>query len=78
MSEPAHADLQILSTSLADLVEQGAGAARRRRIQQGHRAPAWHLRPHAKFHVGRLLDKLDATGRTDAVAHAARRGAIQL
>jgi DNA-binding CsgD family transcriptional regulator len=31
-----------------------------------------------KFHVGSLLDKLDATGRTDAVAHAARLGAIQL
>jgi DNA-binding CsgD family transcriptional regulator len=27
----------------------------------------------AKFHVSSLLDKLDATGRTDAVAHAARR-----
>jgi DNA-binding CsgD family transcriptional regulator len=25
----------------------------------------------AKFHVSSLLDKLDATGRTDAVAHAA-------
>jgi DNA-binding CsgD family transcriptional regulator len=25
-----------------------------------------------------LLDKLDATGRTDAVAHAARLGVIQL
>jgi DNA-binding CsgD family transcriptional regulator len=32
----------------------------------------------AKFHVGRLMDKLDATGRTDAVAHAARRGIIHL
>ncbi len=32
----------------------------------------------AKFHVGSLLDKLDATGRTDAVAHAARLGAIRL
>lgn len=32
----------------------------------------------AKFHVGSLLDKLDATGRTDAVAHAARRGVIRL
>lgn len=32
----------------------------------------------AKFHVGRLIDKLDATGRTDAVAHAARRGIIRL
>jgi DNA-binding CsgD family transcriptional regulator len=32
----------------------------------------------AKFHVGALIDKLDAIGRTDAVAHAARRGVIQL
>lgn len=28
----------------------------------------------AKFHVGQLIDKPDATGRTDAVAHAARIG----
>jgi DNA-binding CsgD family transcriptional regulator len=32
----------------------------------------------AKFHVGSLLDKLDASGRTDAVGHAARLGVIQL
>src|SRR5512134_1900796 len=32
----------------------------------------------AKFHVGSLLDKLDAVGRTDAVAHAARRGVIHV
>jgi DNA-binding CsgD family transcriptional regulator len=32
----------------------------------------------AKFHVGSILDKLDATGRTDAVAHAARLGVIEL
>lgn len=32
----------------------------------------------AKFHVASLLDKLDAIGRTDAVAHAARRGVINL
>jgi DNA-binding CsgD family transcriptional regulator len=31
-----------------------------------------------KFHVASLLDKLDAVGRTDAVAHAARLGVIQL
>ncbi len=37
------------------------------------------ISPHtAKFHVGSLIDKLDATGRTDAVAHAARTGIIQL
>ena len=32
----------------------------------------------AKFHVGSLLDKLDAVGRTDAVTHAARRGVLNL
>jgi DNA-binding CsgD family transcriptional regulator len=32
----------------------------------------------AKFHVGSLLDKLDASGRTDAVTHAARLGVIEL
>jgi DNA-binding CsgD family transcriptional regulator len=32
----------------------------------------------AKFHVASVLDKLDATGRTDAVAHAARMGVIHL
>ena len=32
----------------------------------------------AKFHVSTLMDKLDAVGRTDAVAHAARRGVIHL
>ena len=32
----------------------------------------------AKFHVRSLLDKLDAGGRTDAVAHAARLGIIVL
>lgn len=31
-----------------------------------------------KFHVRSLTDKLDATGRTDAVAHAARLGVIHL
>jgi DNA-binding CsgD family transcriptional regulator len=32
----------------------------------------------AKFHVGQLLDKLDASGRTDAVALAARLGVLHL
>ncbi len=32
----------------------------------------------AKFHVRSVVDKLDATGRTDAVAHAARQGVIHL
>jgi DNA-binding CsgD family transcriptional regulator len=32
----------------------------------------------AKFHVGQVLDKLDATTRTDAVAQAARAGVIHL
>jgi DNA-binding CsgD family transcriptional regulator len=32
----------------------------------------------AKFHVHSLIDKFDATGRTDAVAHAARLRVIRL
>jgi DNA-binding CsgD family transcriptional regulator len=32
----------------------------------------------AKFHVGQVIDKLDAVGRTDAVAHAVRLGIIHL
>jgi DNA-binding NarL/FixJ family response regulator len=32
----------------------------------------------AKFHVASILDKLDATGRTDAVAHAVRLGLLLL
>lgn len=32
----------------------------------------------AKFHVGSLIEKLDAIGRTDAVTHAARLGLITL
>ena len=31
-----------------------------------------------KFHVASLIDKLDAIGRTDVVAHAARLGVIRL
>ena len=33
---------------------------------------------HSASHVRALIDKLDAVGRTDAVAHAARRGVIHL
>ena len=32
----------------------------------------------AKYHVAQLLEKLDAVSRTDAVAHAARIGALHL
>src|SRR6266536_1067540 len=32
----------------------------------------------AKFHVASILEKLDATGRTDAVAHAVRLGLLML
>jgi DNA-binding CsgD family transcriptional regulator len=31
-----------------------------------------------KYHVASILEKLDATGRTDAVAHAVRLGLILL
>jgi len=37
------------------------------------------ISPHtAKFHVASILEKLDATGRTDAVTHAVRLGLIML
>ena len=32
----------------------------------------------AKFHVASILEKLDSTGRTDAVAHAVRLGLLML
>ena len=32
----------------------------------------------AKFHVARLIEKLDASGRTEVVIQAARRGIVQL
>ena len=32
----------------------------------------------AKFHVGSILDKLDSSGRTDAVAYALRVGVLRL
>ena len=32
----------------------------------------------AKFHVGSILDKLDSSGRTDAVAYALRLGVLAL
>jgi DNA-binding CsgD family transcriptional regulator len=32
----------------------------------------------AKFHVASVIDKLDAAGRTDAVAHAMRLGLVVL
>jgi hypothetical protein len=51
---------------------------RRRRIEQDNCEAAWDFGPYRQIHVSSLLDKLDATGRTDAVAHAARRGVINL
>jgi len=40
---------------------------------------AWSRQVHtAKYHVAQLLEKLDAVSRTDAVAHAARIGVLNL
>ena len=45
---------------------------------QSHQ-PLFGISVHtAMFHVGSLIDKLDATGRTGAVAHAARLRVIHL
>ena len=70
-SEPVGVELTPRELDVLTLLAEGAS----------NKAIARHLgiSVHtAKFHVGSILDKLDATGRTDAVAHAARRGVIDL
>jgi DNA-binding CsgD family transcriptional regulator len=70
-AEPAETDLTPRERDVLTLMAEGASnktIAKRLGISV-------HT---AKFHVGSILDKLDATGRTDAVAHAARRGVIDL
>ena len=58
---------------------RGSRAARRGGASNKEIARRLGISVHtAKFHVGSLLDKLDAVGRTDAVAHAARLGVINL
>ena len=69
--EPADATLTPRELEVLALVAEGASnklIARRLGISV-------HT---AKFHVGSLIDKLDATGRTDAVAQAARLGVLHL
>ncbi|MCA6113549.1 helix-turn-helix transcriptional regulator [Bradyrhizobium sp. WSM 1738] len=71
ITEPADVDLTPRERDVLLLMAEGASnktIARRLGISV-------HT---AKFHVGSLLEKLDATGRTDAVAHAARLGVINL
>ena len=71
MVEPEHIELTPRERDVLLLMAEGASnktIARRLGISV-------HT---AKFHVGSLLEKLDATGRTDAVAHAARLGVIHL
>jgi DNA-binding CsgD family transcriptional regulator len=82
------ADAALVSTRTAAPVEQDGALTPREREVLGHLAEGVSNKTIArrlgisihtvKFHVASLLDKLDATGRTDAVAHAARRGVIQL
>jgi DNA-binding CsgD family transcriptional regulator len=71
VAEPEHIDLTPRERDVLLLMAEGASnkAIARRLGISVHTA---------KFHVGSLLDKLDATGRTDAVAHAARLGVINL
>ena len=71
VTEPAEIDLTPRERDVLLLLAEGASnkAIARRLGISVHTA---------KFHVGSLLDKLDATGRTDAVAHAARLGVINL
>jgi DNA-binding CsgD family transcriptional regulator len=70
-SEPMDTTLTKRELEVLALVAEGAS----------NKAIARHLgiSAHtAKFHVGSLIDKLDATGRTDAVTQAARLGVIHL
>jgi DNA-binding CsgD family transcriptional regulator len=69
--EPSESELTPRELDVLELMAEGASnkAIARRLGISVHTA---------KFHVGSILDKLDATGRTDAVAHAARRGVIEL
>ena len=71
VTEPADIDLTPRERDVLLLMAEGASnkAIARRLGISVHTA---------KFHVGSLLEKLDATGRTDAVAHAARLGVINL
>jgi DNA-binding CsgD family transcriptional regulator len=66
-------DLQLTPRELEVLALLAEGASNKMIAQQ------LGISVHtAKFHVASLIDKLDAIGRTDAVAHAARLGVINL
>lgn len=83
------ADIALVSSHAADApIEQDAALTPREVEVLSHMAEGASNKTIArrlgisvhtvKFHVGSLLDKLDAAGRTDAVTHAARLGVIQL
>jgi DNA-binding CsgD family transcriptional regulator len=82
------ADIAVVSARAADPPNEPAAALTPREIEAlGHLAAGASnktigrrlgISVHTvKFHVGSLLDKLEATGRTDAVAHAARLDVVQ-
>ena len=73
-SFPSSATEQVFTTREIDVLMLLSEGASNKDI-----AARLGISPHTvKFHVGRLIDKLDATGRTDAVAQAARIGVIHL
>jgi DNA-binding CsgD family transcriptional regulator len=70
---PADSDAGLTQREIEVLALLAEGASNK--VIANHLGISVHT---AKFHVGSLLDKLDATGRTDAIAHAVRRGVIHL
>ncbi len=74
-SEPAkHGDEPMLTPREQEVLALLAEGASNKEIARRLRISA-HT---AKFHVRSLMDKLDAVTRTDALAHAVRRGVIEL
>jgi DNA-binding CsgD family transcriptional regulator len=87
VDDPALADAVVTAPTVAAAMDEPLLTAREREVLAllaegaSNKAIAEALgisARTAKFHVSQIIDKLDAIGRTDAVAQAARIGVIRL